>query len=170
VSARTARTRRTITAIETLRRRIELPDLAATRAFGRRLAALLRRGDLVALKGDLGAGKSELARAVIRARAGAEIEVPSPSFTLVQGYGLPGLPITHADLYRLDDSAELDELGLEEALAEGALLVEWPERAGDRLPADRLTLALTMPAQPSARSLEIEAGPSWRHRLPALLA
>ena len=81
------------------------------------------------LEGDLGAGKSELARAVIRSLAGAEIAVPSPTFTLVQTYELPALEVSHADLYRLGDAGEVGELGLEECWQRGALLVEWPERA-----------------------------------------
>lgn len=103
----------------------------------------LRRGDVVLLEGDLGAGKSELARALIRARAGSDIAVPSPTFTLLQVYDLPGLELAHADLYRLADPAEVRELGLEDCWAEGALLVEWPERAPGRFwPEERLCLRL----------------------------
>src|SRR4051794_5597678 len=109
VSRPRARSRPTITGTEG-RQQLAPCDLAATRALAARLAALLRPGDVVALQGDLGAGKSELARAVIRALAGAEIEVPSPTFTLVQGYDLPGLRVTHADLYRLADPEDLAEL------------------------------------------------------------
>lgn len=132
----------------------------------------MRRGDLVALEGELGSGKTELARALIRALAGAPIEVPSPTFTLVQRYELPDLTVTHADLYRIHDPAELDELGLEEALGEGALLVEWPERAGTRLPPDRLTVRLHAidPRAPERRRAELEAGPSWQERLAELAA
>jgi tRNA threonylcarbamoyl adenosine modification protein YjeE len=146
---------------------LRLADLGATRAFGRRLAALLRPGDLVGLEGELGAGKTELARAVIRARAGAEVEVPSPTFTLVQPYRLPDLLVTHADLYRLGAAEEVLELGLDEALVEGAVLVEWPERAGGLLPAERLTLRLAaVPgAGPETRLLTIEAGGEWAARL-----
>ncbi len=153
-------------------RRLELPDLEATRALARRLARRLRRGDLVALEGDLGTGKTAFARALIRSRAGAGIEVPSPSFTLVQRYELPGLTVTHADLYRLGGPEEVAELDLEEALEEGAVLVEWPERAGPMLPADRLRLRFSFaPAGgEEARELLVEAGPSWRERLPELLA
>jgi tRNA threonylcarbamoyl adenosine modification protein YjeE len=126
------------------------------------LAALLRPGDVLALEGDLGAGKTELARAVIRARAGADIPVPSPTFTLVQVYDLPGLTLTHADLYRLEggNRDELAELGLEEAWEIGALLVEWPERALDLLPPDRLSLRLrhAPAAGPEVRDLELAAG------------
>ncbi len=126
---------------------------------------MLRPGDLVALEGDLGAGKSELARATIRALAGAEIEVPSPSFTLVQRYDLADLPVVHADLYRLADPEEVHELGLDEALQTGALLVEWPERAADLLPADRLTIRLAVADGSDARTAVVEVGPSWRDRL-----
>jgi tRNA threonylcarbamoyladenosine biosynthesis protein TsaE len=145
-----------------------LPGLGATRALGARLGRLLRAGDLVGLEGDLGSGKTELARAVIQARAGAAIEVPSPSFTLVQDYDLPGLPLWHVDLYRLSDPLEVIELGLLDALADTALLVEWPERAGDLLPADRLTIRLEITGEESRRAT-LEAGPSFRDRLGALI-
>ncbi|MGE0503290.1 MAG: tRNA (adenosine(37)-N6)-threonylcarbamoyltransferase complex ATPase subunit type 1 TsaE [Rhizobiaceae bacterium] len=110
-----------------------LPDEAATARLGEDIAAALMRGDLVTLKGDLGAGKTTLARGLIRALAGdPRMDVPSPTFTLVQAYdGV--LPIAHLDLYRLSSPEELDELGLDEALKAGAALVEWPERGGDRL-------------------------------------
>jgi len=152
-------------------RRLELPDLEATRTLARRLAGCLRRGDLVALEGDLGTGKTAFARALIRSRAGSDIEVPSPSFTLVQRYELPGLTVTHADLYRLGAPEEVAELDLEEALEEGAVLVEWPERAGPMLPADRLRLRFSFApgGGEEARELVIEAGASWRERLPELL-
>jgi len=152
--------------------RLALPDLAATRALARRLARCLRRGDLVTLEGELGVGKTAFARALIQSLAGAEIEVPSPSFTLVQRYELPGLTVTHADLYRLGAPEDLQELDLEEALEAGAVLVEWPERAGAMLPADRLRLRFSFAPDggEEARELVIEAGPSWRDRLPALPA
>ncbi|MGH6886841.1 MAG: tRNA (adenosine(37)-N6)-threonylcarbamoyltransferase complex ATPase subunit type 1 TsaE, partial [Geminicoccales bacterium] len=121
---------------------LRLPDVAATRALGECLAGLLRPGDVIALKGPLGAGKSEFARAVIRARAGAKIEVPSPSFTLAQDYAFPGLTIRHIDLYRIDDPAELTEVGLDAPEGDEAWLIEWPERAGRLLPGDRLDLSL----------------------------
>lgn len=131
---------------------------------------MLRPGDVVALRGELGAGKSELARAVIRARAGAAIEVPSPTFTLIQLYPLADLLIGHADLYRLGSADELDILGLDELLAEGALLVEWPERAEGRLPAPPLLLELGETAAPDGRVLTITAPPDWQDRLADLVA
>jgi N-acetylmuramate 1-kinase len=110
--------------------------------LGEDLALALKPGDCVALSGDLGAGKSTLARALIRAVADdADLDVPSPTFTLVQAYELR-IPVAHFDLYRLADSSELDELGFDEALASGICLVEWPEMAGDLLPRDRITLKL----------------------------
>jgi tRNA threonylcarbamoyl adenosine modification protein YjeE len=149
-------------------RELLLPDIAATCALGKRLAGLLRLGDVVALAGPLGAGKSELARSLIRARAGAEIEVPSPSFTLVQDYVLPGLTIRHIDLYRIDDPAELAELGLDAPEGNEAWLIEWPERAGKSLPDDRLDLSLAQGPTPNARIARLSAGPSWADRFSRL--
>ncbi len=112
-----------------------LADEAATARLGEDIAAALRPGDLVALSGDLGAGKTTLARALVRALAGdPDLEVPSPTFTLVQAYATP-LPVAHVDLYRLSSPDEIAELGLDEALRTGAVLVEWPERAEGMLPA-----------------------------------
>ncbi|ESY93534.1 MULTISPECIES: tRNA (adenosine(37)-N6)-threonylcarbamoyltransferase complex ATPase subunit type 1 TsaE [unclassified Mesorhizobium] len=111
-----------------------LADETQTARLGEDLALALRAGDVLALKGDLGAGKSTLARALIRALADdAGLEVPSPTFTLVQSYDTR-VPVHHFDLYRLTSAAELDELGFEEALAQGAALIEWPERADGYLP------------------------------------
>lgn len=120
-----------------------LADEAATIALGEDLALALKPGDCVALSGDLGAGKSTLARAFLRALADDDaLEVPSPTFTLVQSYELR-IPVAHFDLYRLAHSSELDELGFDEALSQGICLVEWPERADDALPASRITLTIT---------------------------
>jgi tRNA threonylcarbamoyl adenosine modification protein YjeE len=129
---------------------------------------VLRGGDVVALKGPLGSGKSELARALIRARAGAAIEVPSPSFTLVQDYELGALTIRHIDLYRLDRPEELDELGLVAPGADEAWLIEWPERAQALLPEDRLDIELAQGPAPDARLARLSAGPGWAGRLAAL--
>jgi N-acetylmuramate 1-kinase len=127
-----------VTAIERV-----LPDEKATALFGEDIAAALRPGDVVALKGDLGAGKTTLARALVRALAGdPNLDVPSPTFTLVQAYEAR-LPVVHFDLYRIGSPAELDELGFTDAAADGVALVEWPEKAGDRLPADAIVVELT---------------------------
>jgi len=119
-----------------------LPDEAATGRLGQDLAAALRPGDVLALSGDLGAGKTALARALIRANAGdPELEVPSPTFTLVQAYA-GRVPVSHFDLYRLGGPSELEELGFEEALREGAAIVEWPDRAAGRLPGGTVQVEL----------------------------
>lgn len=120
-----------------------LKDEAQTIRLGEDLSLALRQGDCLCLSGDLGAGKSTLARAFIRAMAeDSELEVPSPTFTLVQSYELR-IPVAHFDLYRLADGSELDELGLDEALSDGICLVEWPEMADAELPAERIHMMLT---------------------------
>ncbi|WP_416899692.1 MAG: tRNA (adenosine(37)-N6)-threonylcarbamoyltransferase complex ATPase subunit type 1 TsaE [Minwuia sp.] len=106
----------------------DLPDEAATRALGAKLARCLRTGDLLLLSGDLGAGKTCLARALIQTLAGAAVDVPSPTFNLAVPYELPGFPVMHYDLYRLSGPDEVDELGLADALDIGAAIVEWPDR------------------------------------------
>jgi tRNA threonylcarbamoyl adenosine modification protein YjeE len=142
---------------------IQLGDLAATDALGARIAAGLGVGDAVALRGDLGAGKTTLARAILRALAVAE-QVPSPTFTLVQTYETPGLVVRHYDLYRILNPRDVDELGLEEALEEGAVLIEWPERAGDRLPDDTLHVVLTATG-PISRRADIVGPVRWESLL-----
>ncbi len=122
---------------------IDLPDEAATARLGARLGAIARAGDVIALHGDLGAGKSTLARGLIRSRLGPETEAPSPTFTLVQTYPGPAFPIWHFDLYRLDHPDEARELGLEEAV-DGLCLIEWPEKLGRHLPSRRLEVQLSM--------------------------
>src|SRR5262249_30983077 len=106
------------------------------------LALLAGPGDVITLSGELGAGKTAAARAMIRYLADDDtMEVPSPTFTLAQSYELPALPLLHADLYRISDASELDEIGLS-PLPEGTLsLIEWPERAGNALPPDRIDIA-----------------------------
>jgi tRNA threonylcarbamoyladenosine biosynthesis protein TsaE len=107
------------------------------------LAPLLKTGDVVTLKGDLGAGKTAFARALINVLAGREEEVPSPTFTLVQTYDLPHISVWHFDLYRLDeDRRDILELGWDEARAQGLALVEWPDRLGSLLPKDRLEVEI----------------------------
>ncbi len=123
--------------------KITLADEAATVRFADDLAAILQPGDLICLSGDLGAGKSTLARALLRSLADdPALEVPSPTFTLVQTYELPRFPVSHFDLYRLEEPEELEELGLDELLETGAALVEWPELGGDLLPGSRVWLQL----------------------------
>ena len=112
-----------------------LPDEAATEQLGATLAARLKAGDVVGLKGDLGAGKTTLARAIVRAACGDPgMVVPSPTFTLVEVYDTPRGSIWHFDLYRLETPEQVFELGWEEALAEGISIIEWPERLGPLLP------------------------------------
>src|SRR6185312_7204118 len=124
---------------------IVLVDEAATHALAAELADLLQPGDVVTLSGDLGAGKTTFARAVIRHLAGdPALEVPSPTFTLMQDYELPRFALAHVDLYRLGDPSELAELGVHDVAADAVLLVEWPDRAGGSLPSDRCDLALTL--------------------------
>ncbi|MGL5009294.1 MAG: tRNA (adenosine(37)-N6)-threonylcarbamoyltransferase complex ATPase subunit type 1 TsaE [Paracoccaceae bacterium] len=120
-----------------------LADEAATDAFGQWLAPALQPGDMVLLSGVIGAGKTHLARALLRARLGPWTEVPSPTFTLVQPYDDGGIPILHADLYRLTHPDEVMELGLDEAMERGIALIEWPERLGADRPPGALDLTLT---------------------------
>lgn len=121
---------------------VTLESDADTAALGARIASACAPGDVIALRGDLGAGKSTLARALIRALMGEEIDVPSPTFTLVQTYAAPGLDIWHFDLYRLQDPREARELGLDES-ADGLCLIEWPERLAGDLPGQRLDISLS---------------------------
>ncbi|HEU4958905.1 MAG TPA: tRNA (adenosine(37)-N6)-threonylcarbamoyltransferase complex ATPase subunit type 1 TsaE [Sphingomonas sp.] len=141
---------------------IRLVDSAASAAFGARLAAVVRAGDVVTLSGPLGAGKTSIARGLLAA-LGLAGEAPSPSFAIVQPYEPPEvrLPVLHVDLYRLDDPAEIDELGLDEARWESLLLVEWPEHGGDW----RDALALTLAVDPDgARVLTARVPPAWETR------
>ena len=127
---------------QTARVLVPLPDLAATEALAARVAHLARAGDAILLEGPLGAGKTAFARAFLRAATGdPALEVPSPSFTLVQSYNTPRGTVHHFDLWRLDGPAALTELGWDDALAD-IVLVEWPDRLGALRPADALTVAL----------------------------
>ena len=151
-------------------RSLFLPDEAATERLGVSLAAILMPRDLVALSGDLGAGKTCLARAVIASLMGGPEEVPSPTFTLVQTYETPKGPLWHFDLYRLSAPDEVWELGLEEALAEGISLVEWPERLGNLLPATRLDIMLRFADAPGARHADMVGRGAWAARIDRIAA
>jgi tRNA threonylcarbamoyladenosine biosynthesis protein TsaE len=140
-----------------------LEDEAATARLGARLAPLARPGDIIALSGPLGVGKTALARGFIGA-LGHHGEVPSPSFAMVQPYEQLSPPVWHVDLYRIEDVSELGELGLD-AAADAVLLVEWPERAGEHHWPDALVLSLDF-AQSGERILTAEVPPSWEGRWP----
>ncbi len=150
---------------------LTLDGLEATRALAGRVAALARCGDVIGLAGPLGAGKTVFARDFIRARAEitrapAPGEVPSPTFTLVQVYELPGAAVWHIDLYRLATPDESWELGIEEAFAEAIALIEWPERLGRVLPAERLDVALDfVEGEPQARRARLSGHGEWARRL-----
>ena len=124
---------------------VNLPNEHATARFAADIACALEPGDLVTLSGDLGAGKTTFARALIRYLAGNDsIEVPSPTFTLLQTYDLPRFPLVHADFYRLSGAAELSELGFEDLPENAVVLMEWADRAAGFLPADRLDITFTL--------------------------
>ena len=148
-------------------RLIPLKDEAATLMLGVAVAAELVRGDVVALFGDLGAGKTTFARGVLRA-LGHDGAVPSPTFTLVQHYELHGISVAHFDLYRLGDVGELHELGLDDARHDGAVLIEWPEIAAHALPSDRLEVHLEDAG--GGRIARLAAFVSWAGRLARLAA
>lgn len=142
----------------------DLPDPGATDALGAELAALARAGDAILLEGKLGAGKTALARAFLRAATGdARLDVPSPTFTLVQTYDTSKGPVHHFDLWRLDGPEALGELGWDDA-REGIVLVEWPDRLGPLRPQDALTVALQATG-PEARRATLRGWPDRLGRL-----
>jgi tRNA threonylcarbamoyladenosine biosynthesis protein TsaE len=142
---------------------IDLPDETATAALAARL------GDVLALRGDLGTGKTAFARAFIHALGGSE-EVPSPTFTLVQSYALKAATVWHFDLYRLQSPEEAWELGIEEAFSTGVALIEWPERLGPLLPEHRLDITLAFGERAEARHAILSPGPGWAARLTGIAA
>ncbi|NCP22990.1 MAG: tRNA (adenosine(37)-N6)-threonylcarbamoyltransferase complex ATPase subunit type 1 TsaE [Erythrobacter sp.] len=143
---------------------VALPDLAAVDALGRRIAAKLRPGDVVALSGDLGAGKTTLSRAILAA-SGHAGEVPSPTFTIIETYERTDLPIIHADFYRLDDPSEVEEIGLDDYRAGAALLAEWPERAGG-FSHEPQCLSVELENSGEGRRAIVEGGSAWHGRMP----
>jgi tRNA threonylcarbamoyladenosine biosynthesis protein TsaE len=142
---------------------VNLTDPAATEAVGARLATLVEPGDIITLSGPLGAGKTSIVRGLLAA-LGLEGEAPSPSFAIVQPYAPPEvrMPVLHVDLYRIEDPDEIEELGLDEALADSLLIVEWPERAPGLWP-DALAISLTIEPDGS-RALTAEVPAPWKAR------
>ena len=149
---------------------LDLPNEAATSDLAARVAAVADAGDVIALKGDLGAGKTSFARAFIRTRGDCDEEVPSPTFMLVQIYELGLTAIWHFDLYRMQSPEEAWELGIEDAFSMGISLIEWPERLGPLLPAHRLEVALAFGNRPGARRVSLDPGTGWEARLQTILA
>ncbi len=151
---------------------VELPDLAATARLAARIALVLRPGDVVALSGTLGAGKTTLAREILLA-LGHVGEVPSPSFAIIELYEPPGvrLPVVHADFYRLTDPAEAAEIGLDDYRQGAALIAEWPEKAGG-FAHEAACLAIRLEIAPESvgeqRWAIVGAGPDWVIRGPWL--
>ena len=149
---------------------IDLKDAEATTALGRAVAPRLEPGEAVLLYGPLGMGKSTLARGLIRALAGEDEDVPSPTFTLVQFYETDP-PVAHFDLYRLTRPEEAFEIGLDEALDVGAALIEWPERLGDdparALGPDRLTI--TLEERGEGRHATVSGAGAWAEKINAVV-
>ena len=148
---------------------LPLPDEAATQRLAARLAGLLRPGDLVCLSGSLGVGKTVFARAVVTTLAAhfgvAVDEVPSPTFTLVQLYDFPDFTLYHFDLYRLEQAEEVYELGIEDSLADGVSLIEWPDRMEALLPPERLEIDLRQGPAEGARIAAVTPWGGWSERL-----
>lgn len=145
---------------------IDLPDLDAMAAFGGRIAGRLRPGDVVALSGGLGAGKTTLARAIVNG-LGYDGEVPSPTFTIVETYAPPEVrvPVVHADFYRLGDPQEAEEIGLDDYRAVAVLIAEWPENAGG-FRQEPTCLSITLEVADGGRVAVVEAGEDWLGRMP----
>jgi tRNA threonylcarbamoyladenosine biosynthesis protein TsaE len=144
-------------------REIALPDAAATHALGLRLGAHLGTGDVVCLAGNLGAGKTTLARGTIEAWTGQQEDAPSPTYTLVQTYEGARGELWHVDLYRLKRPEDAWELGLEDAFSTAACLIEWPERLEGQLPRNRLDIELTPSGE--GRTAALTAHGAWREKL-----
>ena len=141
--------------------RFHLPDPAATDMFARRVAALLGRADCILLDGPIGAGKTHFARAAIRALTHDAQEVPSPTYTLMQGYDAGDRTIWHMDLYRLGEPEELMELGLDTALEDAITLIEWPERLGSLTPARHMSITLAQSGEGREAVVHLVGG-DWK--------
>src|ERR1700744_2140031 len=140
----------------------DLPDADATARLGAAIAQALKPGEAVCLTGPLGAGKSTLARGLVRALTRPDEDVPSPTFTLVQFYEGAWFPLAHFDLYRLTRPEEAFEIGLDEALEDGAAVIEWPQRLGGDRPPDRLDIDIVIEGQ--GRTARLEAHGAWEGR------
>lgn len=143
---------------------VDLPDLAAMEALGTRIAGAMRVGDVIALSGTLGTGKTTLARAILRG-AGHVGEVPSPSYTLIEMYDALQPPVAHADFYRLDDPAEAAELGLDDYRDGAVLIAEWPEHAGG-FAHEPGCLSIALSFHEDGRKAIVEGGADWLGRAP----
>jgi tRNA threonylcarbamoyladenosine biosynthesis protein TsaE len=143
---------------------ILLDSAGATEALGSALGRRLRSGDVIALFGDLGAGKTTLARGILQG-LGFEGDVGSPTFPIVQTYENLAVPMWHIDLYRIQDESEFEELGLDDALLDCALVIEWPERLGGALWPHALRLYLTAAGE-GGRALTAQVPPAWESRWP----
>lgn len=147
---------------------VTLATESDTLALGRRLGHIARVGDVFALRGPLGAGKTTLARGFITARTGIDEDIVSPTFTLVQIYDEESFPIWHFDLYRLNQPTDVLELGWEDAVSGGICVVEWPERLGPLLPAARLDVALSMEPGETPRKACLHGNEVWKERIAAM--
>ncbi|MBX7492832.1 tRNA (adenosine(37)-N6)-threonylcarbamoyltransferase complex ATPase subunit type 1 TsaE [Qipengyuania sp. 1NDW9] len=143
---------------------VDLPDLAAMKGFGARIAERLEPGDVVALTGGLGAGKTTLAREIIAA-LGHEGEVPSPTFTIIETYDHLRLPLVHADFYRLEDPSEALEIGLDDYREGAALIAEWPDHAGG-FEHEAGCLSITLETVGEGRQAIVKGGKAWQSRMP----
>lgn len=148
--------------------KLKLSSVAETYALAAILAELGEEGDVITLSGDLGAGKSEFARAFIQAAVGSKIVVPSPTFTLLQQYEGKRYAISHFDLYRLEDPEEVYELGLEEALIEGLTLIEWPEKLGTFSFDNHLAISIQIQKSTQNRLFILNPDESWMERINTL--
>lgn len=147
---------------------IDVADETGTARVAAALASLTRAGDVVALSGDLGTGKTAFARAFVRALLGPDEEVPSPTFTLVQLYDAADFTVWHFDLYRMERPEDALELGIDEAFADGVSVIEWPDRLGRLLPPTRLDVTLSTGTASGVRRIAVSGSAAWRERIEEL--